>query len=195
MVRVLGGALLLLLVLAASACSRLQARTQPQPPPLDVPSPPARVVVQVEAEEPAAKPATDAAPRQPARRPPPVARTDAPPAKPDPSKTAAPTRQEATVELPKPVVQPDAPKGAVLETGPPGSEAEVERTIKTQIAKAKQDLRRVRRASLNADGKTQFDTATRFVEQADQALTERNLAYAAKLADKAATLAAVLVGR
>jgi hypothetical protein len=75
------------------------------------------------------------------------------------------------------------------------SPADVERRVRQQVEQAKSDLDRVDYAKLNADGKSQYDTAKRFMEQADQALKEKNLVFAAKLAEKAAGLAAVLVGR
>jgi hypothetical protein len=48
---------------------------------------------------------------------------------------------------------------------------------------------------LNADARAQYDQAKRFMEQAQQALRDRNFVFAATLADKAATLAAELVSR
>ena len=47
--------------------------------------------------------------------------------------------------------------------------------------------------TLDADGRVQDDTARRFMQQADEALKARNVVFAGKLADKAATMAAVLV--
>jgi hypothetical protein len=61
------------------------------------------------------------------------------------------------------------------------------------LARASRDLQRVNYAALGADGRTQFDTARRFMQQAEDALKNGNLAYAGKLADKAATMGAVLV--
>jgi hypothetical protein len=55
------------------------------------------------------------------------------------------------------------------------------------------DLSRVSQASLNADGRTQYEAARRFVQQSEEALKARNLVYAGKLADKAAAMAAVVV--
>jgi hypothetical protein len=54
-------------------------------------------------------------------------------------------------------------------------------------------LNRVNRTSLNADGKAQYDTALRFMQQAEQAMRAGNLVFAGKLADKSATMASVLV--
>ena len=61
--------------------------------------------------------------------------------------------------------------------------------------RAQRDLQRVNYAALDADGRAQYDTARRFMEQAEEALKGGNLAFAGKLADKAATMGAVLVGR
>jgi hypothetical protein len=55
------------------------------------------------------------------------------------------------------------------------------------------DLSRVNAATLNSDGRTEFDAARRFVQQSEDALKARNLVYAGKLADKASAMAAVLV--
>ena len=55
------------------------------------------------------------------------------------------------------------------------------------------DIARVNVAMLSVDGRTQYDTARRFLQQADDALKSRNLVFAGKLADKAALMAAVLV--
>ena len=48
---------------------------------------------------------------------------------------------------------------------------------------------------LNADAQTQYDTAKRFIRQAEDALRAKNLVFAKNLADKAAALAAQLAGR
>ena len=48
-------------------------------------------------------------------------------------------------------------------------------------------------AALDADGRAQYDTARRFMHQAEEAMKSGNLAFAGKLADKAATMALVLI--
>jgi hypothetical protein len=53
-------------------------------------------------------------------------------------------------------------------------------------------LARLNPATLNADGRGQADAARLFLQQAEDALKARNVVYAGKLADKAATIAAVL---
>jgi hypothetical protein len=69
------------------------------------------------------------------------------------------------------------------------------KNIRDLLARANRDLKGIAPASLNADGKAQFDTARRFADQAEQALKEMNLIFALTLADKAATLARSLAGR
>jgi predicted translin family RNA/ssDNA-binding protein len=78
-------------------------------------------------------------------------------------------------------------------TPSPGSEAQTAAAIRELMARATRDLSRVNAASLAADGRAQFDAARRFLQQAEEALKVRNIVYAGKLADKAATMAAVLV--
>jgi hypothetical protein len=48
---------------------------------------------------------------------------------------------------------------------------------------------------LDADAKIQYDTAKRFVRQAEDAVKSKNLVFAKNLADKAATIADQLAGR
>jgi hypothetical protein len=167
---------------------------------LDVPAPPPRVIVPAQTDVPTIGPTSEVTSRPLVRRPPArvdAGKTDVPPARTDPAKTdpSKTTRPDPAADAPKPPVQPDAAKSGVLETVLPGSQADVERTVRRQINQANSDLKNVKRETLNADGKAQFDAAKRFIEQAEQAIKDRNLVYAAKLSDKAATLAALLVGR
>ena len=48
------------------------------------------------------------------------------------------------------------------------------------------------RRNLSVDAQAQFDTATRFIELANQAIRDKNLVFAQTLADKAAVIAALL---
>jgi hypothetical protein len=65
--------------------------------------------------------------------------------------------------------------------------------IRALMDRAARDLQRVNAAALNQDGRTQFETARRFLQQAEDALKARNIVFAGRLADKAATMAAILV--
>jgi hypothetical protein len=63
------------------------------------------------------------------------------------------------------------------------------------LTRATGDLGRVDYSRLNANAKSQYDSAKRFISLADAALRQKNLVYAETLADKAADLAAQLAGR
>ena len=74
----------------------------------------------------------------------------------------------------------------------PGS---AEKPIRDRVGIAQRDLARVDYAKLTEDGRAQYEQAKRFIQQAEQALKDQNFVFAATLADKAATLAAELLGR
>jgi hypothetical protein len=179
--------------LPATGCLHASAKTIKDVP-LDMPPPPPRVVETVEAapvapvpliEEPAHEPI-----RLPSRSTP---RADA--ARPEPPKSESPkadTSTEATRTAEEPAKLPTN-----LQTTPPGAELEVERTIRAVINRAAADLSRVDYRALNTDGRSQYDTAKRFIREAEDALQPRtqNLLYARNLADKALALAGQLAKR
>lgn len=173
---------------AAGGCAKVQARTEPVMPELTPPPPPPRVVeAYVDVDEPAPAPESpppDTAPKTPAERAaakPPAPRVETPP-KPEPPR----------MEPEGPVAAPPAPPTLTLKPAP-GSESTTEASIRTHLSRAARDLGRVNYATLNQDGRTQYDTAKRFMQQAEDALRAGNLILAGKLADKASTMAAVLV--
>ena len=182
-------------VLLTSGCSRARAKTEPDAPALNVPAPPPREVEVADATVPAPPPPPP--PEEPARRAPaPPAPVRPRPAPPRPEPAPAPAAAApAPAEPPKPVEEPAKPPTTTLQTAPTGNEGEVERTIRTVLTKATADLNRIDYRALNADARTQYDTAKRFVTQAQQALRAKNLVFARNLADKAAALAAQLGGK
>jgi hypothetical protein len=149
-------------------------------PLLDPPAPPPRVVAAYEPEPepiaitPAAEPTT---PVRPPARPPRSEQRPEPTATPEPAENVA---------------RP-APGPSLTLTPTPGSEAQTVTAIRDLLNRASRDLSRVNVTSLNNDGRSQYDTARRFIQQANDALSTRNIVFAGKLADKAATMAAVLV--
>jgi type IV secretory pathway VirB10-like protein len=168
---------------AASGCAKAQARIEPVMPELTPPPPPPRVVeTYVDELTPAAESpppyVVAKTPAEPAPAKPPAPRVETPP-KPEPPRTE-PERPAAT------------PPALTLRPAP-GSESTTEASIRAHLSRAARDLGRVNYATLNQDGKTQYDTAKRFMQQAEEALRAGNLILAGKLADKAATMAAVLV--
>jgi len=70
--------------------------------------------------------------------------------------------------------------------------AAAEQRTRVALASATRDLGRIDVRALSADAKAQYDIARRFVTQATDALNAKNFEFARQLADKAATLAALL---
>jgi outer membrane biosynthesis protein TonB len=176
-----------LLMLAASGCARAHAKAIPEIPdaPLDVPAAPPRDVAPVDVEPPA--------PPEPAPEPPRVA----PPPRPRP----APPREQPKVEpKPEPAAEPPKPEepartSPTLQTAPTTAETELERTVRATITRASSELNRIDYRALNADARTQYDTAKRFIRQAEDAVRAKNMLFAKNLADKAATISAQLRSR
>jgi hypothetical protein len=167
--------------IAAGGCATGRTKAQVVGPVvLDAPAPPPRVIVPPEPEspppptpEPERELATPKAPRRP-----PSGTPSRPDAKGDAARAAQPV-----------------PPSATLQQALPASPSDIVRKVREQLGQAQSDLGRVDYLALSADGKSQYDTAKRFIEQAEQALGEKNLVFAAKVAEKAASLAASLVGR
>ncbi|MFO7691799.1 MAG: hypothetical protein R6V57_01820 [Vicinamibacterales bacterium] len=168
------------LAIAASACVSAQATGDPGGPALAPPAPPPHTIIPVEiVEEPAAPPA------EPAPVPVIVRPMSRPPA-PKPEKPAEKPAEKADPEA---VPPPPAPAPPLQTTT---NVTEVEKAIRARMAQAARDLDRTDYRALNADRREQYDTARRFLQQADDALKVKNLVFAEQLADKAATLAAAL---
>ncbi len=173
-----------------SGCTRAQAKITPDAP-LDMPAPPPRDVEPPESDPPPV-PLTQEPPRNTTARPRPAPAREPPrsePSKPDPAKP-----ELQPVEPPKLAEEPPKPP-TTLQTTPPTAEGEVERGIRASIARANADLNRVDYRALNTDARTQYDTAKRFIRQANDAMRAKNLVFAKSVADKAAALAAQLAGR
>jgi hypothetical protein len=178
--------------LAVTGCFGAQAKTVPEAPPLDMPAPPPR---NVQVSEPDMPPPLSL-PAEPARSVPsrvrPVQRTETP-------KPIEPPKVEAALpaELPKSVEE--APKQppplTTLQTTPVQQEGELEKRIRSLLTQASARLNRINYQALNADARTQYDTAKRFVVQAEEALRAKNLVFANNLAEKAAALSIQLVSR
>ena len=177
---------LLLLIPIVSGCTRARAKTVPTLPPLDMPAPPPRIVLPMQAEAEVQEPLPVAEePRRP--QPAPVRPRSTPPA--DASRTAEPPPP-----APAPPVPAAPSANTVLQTTPAAEQGEVERGIRATMTRATAELGRIDYRVLNADARSQYDTAKRFVQQADDAIRMKNLPFAKNLADKAAALAAQLGG-
>ncbi len=111
---------------------------------------------------------------------------------------------------------PDAAKAAEPGTEPAGSttatpgapaepapllrtdtadDAEVARKVRETLGRANTNLNKANYNNLGAGAKGQYDTARRFIAQAEEALKGRSLTFARYLADKAETLSASLLNR
>lgn len=175
-----------------AGCAHGQAKTIAELPPLAMPEAPPRVVEPSEPQPPAVVALPDE-PRTNLPRPAPAQRSDSPraaePAKTDPAASTATEQARPPEDTPR----PNAP--TTLQTTPTQREGEVERRVRILIAQAMNDLNRVNYQALNADARNQYDMAKRFAIQAEEAVRARNLVFANNLADKAAALAAQLLGR
>jgi len=177
--------------LATSGCFGAQAKTVPEIPPLDMPvAPPRRVVSNQPVTLPPAEMPGDPVRDQPSQlAPPPTTRADTPRAAepPKPPSVEPPKAADDSAKVPIPP--------STLQTTPTQREVEVERRVRVQLTQATSDLSRINYQALNADARTQYDTAKRFVAQSEDALRAKNLVFANNLAEKAAALAAQLVIR
>jgi len=164
----------------ATGCAKSQARSTTAGPPLQVPAGPPHVLVLAEEPLPSASALDEPAPLAPV--------SPAPQPPPQPPRVRVEPR-------PAPVAEPAEPKPSEPRTfGLPG-DAGRERAILDRMAAASRALARVDRARLRTAEQSEFDQARRFIQQAEQAMKERNLVFAATLADKAASLAADLADR
>ncbi len=171
--------------LLTAACGAKAQVAMPDTAPLTVPPAPARVVVPAAPEAPRTPPA-DPAPassttpttQNPASRP----RPETPPSRPATPPAAPPAATAPTTPAPA------AP--TPLEATP--NPSEFERKARDLVSTANALLEKIDYKGLSDGGRVQFDTAKRFLQQADAALKVKNLVYAWQLADKANTIATLL---
>jgi len=177
---------------ASAACARATAKPRTDPAPLSIPEPPPRLIEPLpEVEElPAAEPERREAP------PPPVRSSR-------PNRENGSTRETKTADLPKPVEPvpeppapplPPAPR-AELRTPEMADEDGTARKVRDTLDAAAKALAKVDYRTLGKEGQEQYNTAKRFMEQAEEALRARNQIAAKYLADKADTIATALTGR
>jgi hypothetical protein len=177
---------LCLALAASSACARASAKVVDIP--LETPTPPPRTVEVIDPETPAIVTLPEEpVPSAPSRaRPAPEPRADTrPPAPPAPEPPAEPVRAADEGRINAPTLQPAGI----------AQDREVERKVRLLVTQATGNLGRVDYRALDVDGRTQYDTAKRFISQAEEAVRTRNYVFASSLDDKAAALAAVLAGR
>jgi hypothetical protein len=166
-----------------SGCSNAKAQVaMPESTSLSIPQAPARVVV------------------PPTPEPPPVA-SETPPATSTSGSANPPANNTRPNRDPRPV--PTPPANPPAPATPPASPAtpletqanqsELEQRTLGLLGSAKATLDKINPQSLSADGRSQHDAAKRFVAQAEAALKVKNVVYAWQLADKANTIATLLL--
>ena len=166
-------------VACAAACASNPARSSVTVP-LEIPEPPPRVAMDpmpavaevpppLEPEPPPATPAAAAptTPRVPAASPAPAA---APPV----AQTPEPVRPN-----PPPELRPAGPAGRTLTAA----------QVRERLVRTKQKLDSIDRRRLNAGKRADYDSARRFLSQANAAVEANNLLLAESSVDKAETLA------
>lgn len=169
-------------VSSAAGCARARAQTVPDGPPLAVPTPPARVILPPEEPVIAALPPVETPPIVPSAPQRPPAARPAPP-------SATPAATTSAPPAPPPVVEPPRP------SPPSAADIASERRIRQILGRATRDIGRITPGRLSAAGRAQYEQSRSLSEQAELAIADRNWVFAETLADKAATLAAELVGR
>ncbi len=180
----------LLVGAAAAGCAKAQARTA-EGAPLEMPTPPPRVLAPVEEPPVATVEPVEPAPSPPRASPRPVSRGNG---RTEPAQKPEAAAEPPTVQVPVPPAEvTPPPEPARLLRAPGGAASEA--GIRQRLTVAQRNLRRVDYGKLSADGRAVYDQSKRFAEQAEQALKDQNLVFAATLADKAATLSSDLQGR
>jgi len=169
----------------AAGCGNVKAQAAlPDATPLAIPQAPARVVVPSAPDPP--PPVVEAAPASStttAANPP--AGTSRPNRDPKPTPPPAAT--------PPPATPPAAPPAPTTPLETQGNQTELEQKARTLIGSANAAIVKINPQSLSADGKAQLDAAKRFISQAEAALSVKNVVYAWQLADKANTIATLLL--
>lgn len=168
-----------ILVAGVSACGKVKASV-PQPlPALEMPAPPGRLIVPLPIPEPAPEPVAPAPVQTPVRQ-------NTPPA----TRPAERTPSPSTSTAPPPEPTPPAAPPVLLTTPNVG---DLEQKARGNIAAAQRDLKKVDYKALSKDAQLQYDTANQYIGQAEDALKVKNYVFAGQLAEKAATLANLLV--
>jgi hypothetical protein len=168
-------------IVVASACSSNPAGTA-MAVPLEIPEPPPRVAMDP---VPAAEPRAEAVP-VPASRPTVEIPTNAPPRTAAAVPVPAPPPTQAV-----PVIEPTTratPPLDLLPAGPAGRKPTVTQVLDA-VTRAKQKLNAIDRRRLNSGRRADYDSARRFLAQAEDAVKVNNLMLAESSAEKAETLA------
>jgi hypothetical protein len=165
----------------AAACSANPARTSAAVP-LVIPEPPPRVAMDP---VPSAEPPAEAVP-VPASRPTASIPTTAPPRTAAAAPAPVPPATPATTQIIEPPRTPPPPD--LLPAGPAGLTPTAGQ-VRDAMNRTKQKLDAIDRRRLNSGKRADYDSARRFLAQAEAAVKVNNLMLADSSAEKAETLA------
>jgi len=164
-----------------SACTSNPARSAaavpleiPEPPPREAMEPVAAVIAETPAPPPPERPAPVPASRPATPAAPPAVAANPAPSQPPP---ATPT------ELPKTTPPPELRAGGGAGRTPTAAQ------VRERLVRTRQKLNTIRPGSLNAGKRTDYDSARRFLAQAEAAVKDNNLLLAESSVEKAETLA------
>jgi hypothetical protein len=169
----------------AAGCAKARAETVPDGPPLATPAPPPREFAPIEelAAVPIESPTSNA----------PAAITTKPSA--EPARGAATPRRDPEPKADAAAAQPAAapppaaePPRELRSSTSPNAAAEAQK-VRDVLNAAETALKAAEGRKLSPERKLQFEQSRRFVQQAEDALKDRNYPYAMTLADKAKQLA------
>jgi hypothetical protein len=181
-------------LIAGAGCAKPAPVVEPPPPALVMPVTPPRVLAPLPDAPPqptaaTAEPEEAPAPARPAR---PKPRAETRDARPDGAPSPEAPAAEAAPSSP-PESKPAEP--VLLRTPQTANDAEAERRIRDALGRASRTLSQVNERGLGSDARLQYQSARRFIDQADGALKAGNYMFASYLAEKADALARGLVGR
>ena len=166
----------------AMSCASSPARSSVTVP-LEIPEPPPRVAMDP---VPAVIPATPVIPDRPSTAPVSRAGTQAQPAAtatPPAAAPAPPAPAVVTAEPSRPTPPPELRAADSAGRKPTAS------LVKDRLVRTKQKLDSINARSLTAGRRTDYDSARRFLAQAEEAVNENNLLLAESSVEKAETLA------
>jgi len=171
------------LALLLASCASNPGRSAMKVP-LEIPEPPPRVAMDpVPAVIVDTPPVVERPPATPASRP----------SSPPPAATATGATPPATpvpaVTLPPPDVTRPIPPPPELRPAGPAGRTPTAAQVRDRVARTKQKLDHINRSRLNTGKRTDYDSARRFLAQAEVAVNDNNLLLAESSAEKAETLA------
>lgn len=179
--------------LVSAGCAKPVVAAAPEPPPLTVPAVPPRLVGPVVVEE-VPPPTVAQAPEEVAERPAPRSRPRPPVTDGTVARGESPASDNGRSEPVEPAASASEP-APLLRTPDTANAVEAVRRIRETMRRAQETLAKVNPKSLSRGARTNYESATRFIDQAEEALKSGRLDYAKFVAEKADTLSTGLLKR